>query len=134
MPDSGYPRALIDNITYRDMKAYNPLLWAIYLGPQQQKEPDGSGAGIWPQTNPYVTITNIHFENIMVKNELLRAGLLRCNITNPCKNITFSNVIIYSKHDTCTHRPYICDGPGTLQGYYDDTTNPTPESCGLEPY
>ena len=134
MPDSGYPQAVINNITYRNMKAYNPLLWAIYLGPQQQKEPDGSGAGVWPQTNPYVNITNIHFENITVENGLLRAGLLRCNITNPCKNITFENVVIHNKHGACVSRPYICDGPETLQGYYDGATDPAPDSCGLKPY
>jgi hypothetical protein len=134
VPDDGYPLARIDNVTYRNMKAYNPLLWAIYLGPQQQKEPDGTGDGIWPQTNAYVNITNIHFENILVESELLRAGLLRCNISNPCRNITFKNVVVNRRHDACVSRHYVCDGPGTLQGYYDVSTNPEPESCGLVPY
>ena len=131
-PDSGEPKALIDNVTYRNMQAYNPLLWAVYLGPQQQKEPDGTGAGFWPRTNPYVNITNIHFENILVRSELLRAGLLRCNVTNHCKNITFKNVVIHNKHNVCASEPYICDGPETVQGRYDVTTKPAPEGCGLE--
>ena len=134
--DSGYPLASLDNVTYRNMTAYTPLLWPIYLGPQQQKEPNGEGAGLWPQTNPYVNITNIHFENIYIENSELRAGLLRCNISNPCKNITFDNVVVKNKHSESSFisKPYICDEPGTIFGSFDQKTNPSPINCGLEPY
>ena len=50
----------INNITYQNMTAVNSILWPIYLGPQQQKEPDGTGDGIWPNTNPYVNISDIY--------------------------------------------------------------------------
>jgi polygalacturonase len=36
---------VISNITYEDIKAVGAVWWAIYIGPQQQKQPDGDGAG-----------------------------------------------------------------------------------------
>ncbi len=53
-----------------------PIWWAIYLGPQQQKQPDGGGGPgcmIYPfdpkgkcATQPLVAITNITLRNINV--------------------------------------------------------------------
>ena len=58
-------------------------------GPQQQKEPDGTGDGFWPNTNPFINISNIFIKNIKVDYvETQHSGILRCNISNPCKNIT----------------------------------------------
>ena len=57
-------KARVNNITYQNMTAINPYAWPIYLGPQQQKEPDGTGEGFWPNTNPYISINNITFKKI----------------------------------------------------------------------
>ena len=43
-------------------------------------------------TQPLVTITNVKLKNISVKNSLLFPIVMRCNETNPCKNIIFDNV------------------------------------------
>jgi len=119
---------IIENVTYRNMTAYDGVLWPIYIGPQQQKEPDGSGAGIWPDVNPYITIKNILLENIkvtMVDNNIA-AGVLRCGPTNPCKELEFRNVVVDS------NKQYICSESGTLYGTYNNESNPGLNHCGLE--
>ena len=55
---------IIHNITYQDITIDEPILWPIYIGPQQQKEPNGVGDGIWPNTQPLITITDIFLRNI----------------------------------------------------------------------
>ena len=117
----------IDNITYDNIYAYNSILWPIYIGPQQQKEPDGTGDGFWPNTNPFINISNIFIKNIKVDYvETQHSGILRCNISNPCKNITFYNVKIkYYKN-------YYCDYTNTIEGTYDNSCIPRPLNCGLK--
>lgn len=36
---------IIENILYDGLKVERPLWWAIYIGPQQQKQPNGGGPG-----------------------------------------------------------------------------------------
>ena len=127
--DGGLYDAIIKNITYDRINAVNPVLWPIYIGPQQQKEPDGTGEGFWPNTNPYVSINNILISNISVSNAKVEAGLFRCNISNPCKNIIFENVLIKGKY---IKNPYICDGNNSVYGYYNDNTHPIPSNCGFK--
>ena len=83
------------------MEMKNPIWWAIYLGPQQQKQPDGGGPGcmLYPFdpkgtcfTQPLIDVRNITLENITVHDSLLTPILLRCNISNPCSGILFKNV------------------------------------------
>ena len=38
---------IIDNINYENISIDGAILWPIYIGPQQQKEPDGGGDGIY---------------------------------------------------------------------------------------
>ena len=52
---------MISNITYDNISAEYPKFWPIYIGPQQQKEPDGTGAGFWPNTNPNVNIKEKYY-------------------------------------------------------------------------
>lgn len=127
--NGGLYNATIKNITYRKINAVNPVLWPIYIGPQQQKEPDGTGEGFWPDTNPYVSINNILISNISVNNAKFQAGLFRCNISNPCRNITFENVLIKGKY---IKNPYICDGNNSIYGYYNNGTYPIPSNCGFK--
>lgn len=117
---------LIENITYQNIYAHAPIMWPIYIGPQQQKEPDGTGDGFWPDTNPFVKIRNVILKNIIVKDLLVEPGILRCNLTNPCNNIIFKNLSIYG-----LKKKYICDGSNTINGKYDKLTNPPPLDCGF---
>jgi polygalacturonase len=116
---------LIENIVYQNMTATGGVLWPIYIGPQQQKEPDGSGEGVWPEVNPYVTIRNIVLENIKVKNIYGAAGVLRCGVSNPCEEISFRNVVVGSRNS------YVCSEKGTLLGTYDESSEPGLKHCGL---
>ena len=102
------------------MTSYNAILWNIYIGPQQQKEPDGTGDGIWPNVNPYVTVRNILLENVYAENPYSSPGVIRCNISNPCENITFNNVKINNNNN----RSYICTDKGSIKGTYDNNTTP----------
>lgn len=80
---------------------HEPIWWAIYLGPQQQKQPDKGGPGcmLYPfdpkgtcSTQPRVSIKNILLKNVVIHNSLLFPIVMRCNETNPCLNVTFDNV------------------------------------------
>jgi hypothetical protein len=85
--------AIIENIVYENISASFSLLAPIYIGPQQQKEPDGTGDGFFKvPTEPRVTIRNITFSNVNISNNIMSAGLLRCNASNPCTSVNFNNV------------------------------------------
>lgn len=112
--DNGY--GIIDNITYVNVSMYKPIWWAVYLGPQQQKQPDGGGPGcmLYPfdpkgkcSTQPRVNITNIRLENITIVDSLLDPILIRCNSTNPCKNIQLRNIT--AKKWRLGKHGYICE-------------------------
>lgn len=151
--------AIIDGITYERVNAYHPVLWPIYIGPQQQKvsalslcylpvgivlncappfvcvracvkEPDGTGAGLWPPTEPLVNVSNVLLKDLNVTGSLLQAGVLRCNVSNPCRNINFENVHI-SGGRSDARGGYICDGDEgpTVYGNFDKLTDPSPQQC-----
>ena len=104
----------ITNILYKNITMISPIWWSIYIGPQQQKQPDGSGEGCmkYPHdpycpTEPKITIANITLKNINIQNSLNPyPGLLRCNETNICKRINFYNVSVNTMFDTYQ---YICE-------------------------
>jgi polygalacturonase len=90
---------VIENILYEDLKVKNPLWWGIYIGPQQQKQPDGGGPGcmIYPcgdicHTQPRISVRNITLHNVDIRDGLFPPGVIRCNMTNPCTDFTFDNV------------------------------------------
>ena len=118
----------IKNITYQNMVASDALLWPIYIGPQQQKEPDGTGDGVWSPVNPFVEIRDIILENISIhmKTHYIKYGVLRCDIKNPCSNFHFKEVIVKGGQNK-----YICSEKGSLLGYYDTKTKPPLKKCGL---
>jgi len=43
--NSGHGTGEIRDILYERIKAHFPVFWNIYIGPQQQKQPDGGGDG-----------------------------------------------------------------------------------------
>ena len=78
-----------------------PIWWGIYIGPQQQKQPDGDGPGcmLYPfilecETQPRITITNITLRNIASTEGVFPPGIIRCNETNPCHGLNFDNVYV----------------------------------------
>eukprot|EP00056_Hartaetosiga_gracilis_P015980 m.3535 g.3535 ORF g.3535 m.3535 type:complete len:491 (+) comp3576_c0_seq1:3-1475(+) len=96
---------IIDNIVYENINITYPLWWSIYIGPQQQKQPDGRGPGcmLYPfggecPTQPRVPIYNVTLRNVDSTNGLLSPGVLRCNATKPCTGIVFDNVHVSGDH------------------------------------
>ena len=62
------------------------------------KEPSGSGPGCltYPldacETQPLVDVRNITIKHLRSSGGPLPAGIVRCNETNPCKDINFEDV------------------------------------------
>ena len=91
---------IIENLHFQNFTMDRPVWWCIYIGPQQMKEPDGDGPGCmyYPfgkgvcETEPRVTMRNITLEDIQIHNSLFYPYTIRCNATNPCKDINFYNV------------------------------------------
>ena len=75
-----------------------PIWWGIYIGPQQQEQPDGTGPGCMTYpfggcaTQPMVGLHRITLRNINQHNSLLPPGVIRCNEANPCTDFVFDNV------------------------------------------
>ena len=102
--DEGDGRIL--NITYENVYMFqdpelfpqNAFLWPIYIGPQQQKEPDGSGDGCFVDfincpTQPRVNVSSIFLRNVTAVNSVLtNPAVLNCNWTNPCTDFVFNDV------------------------------------------
>ena len=56
----------VTDVLYENITANGSLFPAIYLGPQQQKEPDGGGQGFWEvPTEPRVSFRNIKFKDVV---------------------------------------------------------------------
>ena len=107
----------ISNVTYENMTAEGALLWPIYIGPQQQKEPDGKGDGFWPAVDPRVSVQGITLRNITITGNTLQAGVLRCNESSPCEDVHFDNVHVSGGINT-----FICRA--VLGTYHNSTPRP----------
>lgn len=114
--DSG--SGIIEDILYQNITMNKPIWWALYLGPQQQEQPDGGGPGcmFYPfgrrsscATQPRVTMRNIKFKDIHIKNSLLFPILMRCNESNICKNISFENVQAHGWGIGKKDKGYVCE-------------------------
>jgi hypothetical protein len=97
--DTGH--AIVSNIVYENITMLGPKWWAVYIGPQQMKEPDGDGPGcmLYPFdpkgtciTQPLVTFQNITLRNIAISDSWLYPITIRCNVSNPCRHFVFENV------------------------------------------
>ena len=105
---------IIENITYENCVVHDPVWWAIYIGPQQMKEPDHSGPGcmFYPvgpcETQPLITIRSVTLRNVTVNNGLLFPGILRCNASNPCEDFVFDDVVV-SDWDIGKSEGFICE-------------------------
>ncbi len=126
------PMALVENITYRNITASHSEMYPIYIGPQQQKEPDGTGDGYWPDINPFVTIRNISIINVWVDKSNSYPGVIRCNISNPCTDFFFSNITIkHHQHFLRRRNKYICSTQGSIYGISNQPTYPSLDNCGF---
>lgn len=93
--------SIVSNIVYENFSMQRPIWWAVYIGPQQMKEPDRGGPGcmLYPfdpkgtcSTQPLVTVQNITLRNIAIRNSVLYPVTIRCNVSNPCRWFEFDNV------------------------------------------
>ena len=73
-----------------------------------------------------VYFENIKFKNVNVTKNLLRAGLLRCNYTQPCINVTFEDVNV---HGGLSEYGYVCDDAISVIGSSDNISSPDPSTC-----
>ena len=93
---------LIQHILYEKIKIKNALMWAIFIGPQQQHQPhDGADTGcsfFYPlpftecPTNPLVTFDDIVLRDVDIEGGVFSPGLILCNSTNICTNFVFDRV------------------------------------------
>jgi hypothetical protein len=90
--------AVISNIHYENIKMTNPVWFAVYIGPQQMKEPDGAGAGCMTYpfgadcpTEPAVSISNVTLTHIDISGGIT-PGIVRCDEENPCHGFEFRDV------------------------------------------
>jgi len=96
---------IIENILYENIVMNTPIWWGIWIGPQQQHQPGGTMQGcsmIYPfspvcNTQPRITMRDITLRNVTSTGSLLPAGVILCNVTNPCTNFKFENVNMRSK-------------------------------------
>lgn len=96
----------ITDILYENIRIRAAIWWGIYIGPQQQAQPDGTGPGcmLYPlrqdcPTNPLVPMNGITLRNVQEVDAILLPGILRCNETNPCNNFVWDNVHINGNLD-----------------------------------
>lgn len=127
--------ASIENIMYENITAGFSLLSPVYIGPQQQKEPDGTGQGFFAvPTEPRVSIRNITMKSIHIVNNMMNAGLLNCNSSNPCLEIHFKDVLIENVPFEGDGGPsinvdFVCDEPDNMYGTFDNISYPDPSVC-----
>ena len=90
----------ITNVLYEDLNVHFPVWWNVYIGPQQQQQPDGRGPGCmtYPfggcETQPLIDVRNITIRRMNSTGGILPPGIVRCNETNPCTDINFEDVNI----------------------------------------
>ena len=112
----------IYNITYENIYMYqdpelfpeHAFLWPIYIGPQQQKEPNGGGDGCFIEfircpTQPRVNLTTVFLRNVTAVNSVLtNPAVLNCNYTNPCTDFVFNDVKFINVSYAPWDELYVC--------------------------
>ena len=115
---------VIADIIYENVTMVKPVWWAVYLGPQQQKQPDGGGPGcmLYPfdpkgtcGTQPRINITNVVLRNVNIEKSLLFPFIFRCNKTNPCRGITLDNVHAHKWRIGKKDKGYVCENVEMIQ-------------------
>jgi hypothetical protein len=92
----------ITDVRYQNITMHKPIWWAIYIGPQQMREPSGDGPGclLYPydpkhtcETQPRISISRLSLSDVTIHESLLPPIIFRCNESNPCHFINFTNVV-----------------------------------------
>lgn len=110
------------------MVANKAIWWGIYVGTQQEHQPDEPGTGcsfLFPlpgtqcPLQPRVPVTNLVLRNVTMTHSLLSVGLIRAaNLTQgtgvpgyrPATGWVFDNVHMSSITNWPVGKNYMCDG------------------------
>ena len=94
----------LSNLLFEDFTITDPFWYSIWIGPQQQHEPNtelGLDCSLaYPIHNTQCPTQgcsdfyNIKMKDITIMNPKLSPGVLLGNVTNPFKNIIFDNVVV----------------------------------------
>jgi hypothetical protein len=93
----------ITDITYERFRILSPSWWAVWIGPQQQHEPQsalGRKCALDYPINPHcptqgcVQFQNLLLKDVFIEQPTLAPGVLLGNISQPMKNVTFDNVVV----------------------------------------
>lgn len=91
------------NILYEDITLYNPFWWSIWIGPQQQHQPDSElhmKCGLtWP-IEPHcpvpgcVQMENITLRNVNILSPVISPAVIMGNATLPIKNVVIEDLTV----------------------------------------
>jgi polygalacturonase len=94
---------IIEDIVYRNLTGFGSIWYPIWIGPQQQHQPNTVGNpcsflfALDPtatcETNPLVTIRNISLIDVSFRNTLLVPGVFWCDPVAPCTGFVVQNVV-----------------------------------------
>lgn len=98
------------NIRYENVRMFNPFWWAIWIGPQQQHEPNtplGLKCSLtWPvpskkncPASGCVLMENITLRDIHVKDPWLSPGVIMGNDTLPISNIIVDGLTVKNSYN-----------------------------------
>ena len=95
--------AEITDVLYEDFRILSPSWWAVWIGPQQQHEPQSAlgrkCALDYPindhcPTQGCVSFTNITLRDVVIEQPTLAPGVILGNATQPMRGVVFDNVIV----------------------------------------
>ena len=104
----------LQSISEKKMKCgarnYPCMMWPLYLGPQQQTEPDGKGSGLWADPEPRVDVKDVSFIDVKAHSGSWpdAAAVVRCPRSNPCRGLRFEDVSL-DANVFGKGRAYVCD-------------------------
>ena len=104
----------LQSISEKKMKCgarnYPCMMWPLYLGPQQQTEPDGKGSGLWADPEPRVDVKDVSFIDVKAHSGSwpAAAAVVRCSRSNPCRGLRFEDVSL-DANVFGKGRAYVCD-------------------------
>eukprot|EP00632_Arachnochrysis_sp_CCMP2950_P003245 CAMPEP_0185702702 /NCGR_PEP_ID=MMETSP1164-20130828/12673_1 /TAXON_ID=1104430 /ORGANISM="Chrysoreinhardia sp, Strain CCMP2950" /LENGTH=616 /DNA_ID=CAMNT_0028369939 /DNA_START=48 /DNA_END=1898 /DNA_ORIENTATION=+ len=104
--------------------------WPVFIGTQQQLEPDGEGSGIWATTDPRCTVANVTLEAVTATGGTWPegAGAIRCNASNPCTGIRLKDVVIEADR-FLKGAAWVCDAANTAFGALEGSVVPDASAC-----
>lgn len=95
-------RGIVQNITFSNLVGYGAIWYPIFIGPQQQHQPNTTGNpcsfffALDPtatcETNPLVAITDVTLRNVHFSHTLLVPGVFWCDPQTPCTGFVVDNV------------------------------------------